>query len=100
MYPEDLNLMVQEIKKIQTPVMIQLSTYSAQDGNSQTDVEQCILDRLDRGGFERFANVAVNGNMMSLVFARGVPWVDKLTSLNERFQNWLNIARLRSATSA
>lgn len=101
MYPEDLYLAVQAMKEIQTPVMIQLSTYSAQN-NSQPDVEQCIRDRFVNkgGGIEQVAAVTADSDMMSVVLARGVEWTGELKSLNKRFQNWLNIARLRSPTSA
>ncbi len=104
MYPEDLYLVAKAMKKIQTPVMIQLSTYTANGNNSQPDVEQCIRDRLvdrDGGGIEQIATVTAGGDMMSVVLARRVEWAGELTSLNERFQRWRkNITRLRSTTSA
>ena len=74
MYPEDLDLVVQAMREMQKGVMLQLSTYSTNDSNSQTDVEQCIRDRLHGGGFEQVATVRAGGDMMSVVFARGVAW--------------------------
>ena len=101
MYPEDLDRIGRAIQKRRTGLLIQLSTYSANGPNSQRDVEQCALEKLKPFELERIAKVTANGQMMSLVFARGARdargrveahqgWGDDLTSLNERFQNWLN----------
>ena len=101
MYPEDLDLMGRTVQDRRTNLLIQLSTYSVNGDNSQPEVEECARGKLVAFDLEQIAKVAADGQMMSLVFARGVPWAGELTSLNERFQRWLkNITRFRSTTSA
>ena len=101
MYPEDLDLIGKVVRDDRTDnLLIQLSTYSVNGNNSQPRVEECARGELEAVDLKQIAKVAVKGQMMSLVFARGLAWADELTSLNRRFQRWLNIAQLRSATSA
>lgn len=92
MYPEDLDLIGQAIQERRTGVLIQLSTYSANGDNSQSNVEQRARVKLELFGLKRIAKVTVDGQMMSLVFARDVAWAGELTSLGGQFKKWLMLS--------
>ena len=47
---------------------------------------------LAAGHFELKSKVRANGHMMSLVYARDVPWSAKLATLPDRFSEWLSTA--------
>ena len=70
-------------------ILIQLSTYGTNGGNSQEAVIESVEPILTAHGFSQCARVSVNGNMMSLVYTRNVSWSAKLANLPDRFNNWL-----------
>jgi hypothetical protein len=88
MNPSDLDQMVGVLAVVRGPVLVQLSTYSANNDNPQQDVGEVITSRLRRAGLAEVARVRVDGNMMSLVLARDVnaPGLDQLAG---RFSAWL-----------
>ena len=91
MYPCDLCTVVDAISGVRGGVLIQLSTYSANNANRQTDVLSSIDSILvSRGGFTRAAVVKANKKMMSLIYARNVSWSPELAILRDRFTEWLN----------
>lgn len=91
MYPCDLCTVVDAISGVRGGVLIQLSTYSANNANRQTDVLSSIDSILvSRGGFTRAAVVKTNKKMMSLIYARNVSWSPELAILPEHFTEWLN----------
>jgi hypothetical protein len=73
------------------PTMIQLSTYSSNDDNSQQDVLECIEPVIEAAGFTLACLVRAGGDMMSLVFVRDLGDVI-LGDLPERFSDWLKAA--------
>ena len=89
MYPPDLSAIVDAIRDLRGGVIIQLSTYSANNGNAQKDVLSSVDSILTEGEFALAAVVWANGNMMSLVYARDVSWSAELADLPGRFRQWL-----------
>jgi len=73
------------------PVALQLSTYSANNANAQDDVVCCIEPLFRAAGLELGATIRADGNMMSMVFARGVPAIQN-AELQQRFTTWLERA--------
>ncbi len=64
-YPDDLDLLAAAVARIPTGIVVQLSTYSTQNGNSQDEATR---------------EVQPNLQMMSLVLTRGLPWTGALQS--------------------
>ena len=91
LYPDDITLALCAMSNLKGKVLIQLSTYSAQN-NSQKDVIASLNEILEPGAFKLCAKVRVNGNMMSLVYARNVSWKAELADLPNRFENWLSLS--------
>ena len=89
LYPENVEQAMCAMRRLEGGVLIQLSTYSANDGNAQRDVIQSLREILEPNAFKLTAQVRVNGNMMSLVYARNVSWDAELTDLPGRFTAWL-----------
>ncbi len=74
MWPADINLACSALIELQgRPTIVQLSTYSANNANSQEDVIKTILPIFQAAGFALVAYVHADGNMMSLVFYEGTP---------------------------
>ena len=91
MYPRDLCAVVDAVSGVRGGVLMQLSTYSANNANAQKDVLSSADSILvSRGGYTRAAVVRVNGNMMSLVYARNVSWSAELADLPCRFKEWIS----------
>ena len=88
MYPRDLRVAVGSVRDVKGGVLIQLSTYSAQNNNSQLDALASIDSIFTRGGFGLAAQVVFDGNMMSLVYARNISWSAELAELPRRFGQW------------
>ena len=91
LYPQDVKIAMRAMDRLEGGVLLQLSTYSANYANSQGDVIQSLREILESksNAFKLTAQVRVNGNMMSLVYARNVSWDAELTDLPGRFTAWL-----------
>lgn len=90
MYPPDLCKVVSAISDFkEAGVLIQLSTYSANNDNAQTAVLKSVDNIISKSGFCLAAKARLDGNMMSLVYTRNVPWADKLANLPKCFRGWL-----------
>jgi len=72
----------------QGPVVLQLSTYSANNANSQDEVISSIEPLFNAAELQLAATVRADGNMMSMVFARNMHSIQK-ARLQERFAMWL-----------
>lgn len=99
MYPDDLDLLAADVARIPTGIVVQLSTYSTQNGNSQDEVTREVQSRLSGAGLKVAAKVRPlrkdgqpNLQMMSLVLTRGLPWAGALQDLEARFHSWLRCA--------
>ena len=88
MYPTDLKLVLDTVNELNGEILIQISTYSANNGNPQDKVAASLDNLLKEGRFTRAARIKTDGNMMSLVYTRDVVWAGKLKSLSDRFDNW------------
>jgi hypothetical protein len=93
MYREDLECFATAIQPISQSLVVQLSTYSAQNDNSQPDVIDVVRSSLKDSGLEIVATARADGNMMSLVLARGIEWSDSLRSFGARFDSWLELVK-------
>ncbi len=93
LYPSDLERTVRALCAVRGGVLVQLSTYAANDGNAQGAVISSANTILASGGLCLAAAVRVDGQMMSLVYARGLGWSAELAGLPERFRAWLDTYR-------
>ena len=95
LYPKDLQQTLQALQNIDGGVLMQVSTYSR--GNENQDPQEEVVSSVDAilttGGFTRAARVWANGDMMSLVYARGVAWVPMLAELPQQFDKWRRACR-------
>ena len=88
LYPKDLKLVMRALDGVEGGVLIQLSTYTANGNNPQGAVISSVNSVLCSCGFALAAVVRANGNMMSLVYSRGVDWTADLAGLPGRFDEW------------
>lgn len=70
------------------PVVLQLSTYSANNANSQNDGIASIEPVFNAAGLQLATTVRADGNMMSMVFARDMRHI-RNAQLQQRFTMWL-----------
>lgn len=90
MHPSDLKILATAIGPISQGIVVQLSTFSANNDNAQPDVIEVVRSGLKDSGLEIVADVHANGNMMSIVLVRNIAWADSLGSLGSRFKFWLD----------
>lgn len=91
LFAEDLELVVEAVQGIEQPVVVQISSFSANNNNPHHLTEPVIVEALARGGFVRMGRAEANGNMMSLVFGRNVGlWDGDAQPLAFRFSEWLH----------
>ena len=99
MYPSDLNCVATAVQSISQGIIVQLSTYSVNNANSQEAVIESVRSGLKAAGLDIVATVRANGTsnglpwqMMSIVLGRGIAWADSLRTLESRFELWLKRA--------
>lgn len=78
---DDLDRLTNAVQGISQGLVVHLSTYSVQNGNSQTEVLNVVRSHLEPSGIEIIAEVHADRRMMSLVLARNVPWAAAVESL-------------------
>ena len=88
LYRTDLGLVLYALGEVTGPIILQLSTYTANGKNPQNKVIESVNSVLTRGQCKQAAVVRANGSMMSLVYTRDVDWVDDLSGLPARFAEW------------
>jgi hypothetical protein len=87
MYASDIERINSALARcITVPTVVQLSTYSANGDNSQSAVVTQIGGLMALHGWKEPVVVRADGNMMSMIFVRGVDMV--LGALPERFSAW------------
>ena len=89
LYPSDIRLVLDTVDDLKGEILIQISTYSANNDNSQNEVVASLDNLLNSGGFSRAVKISADGNMMSLIYTREVVWEDEFKSLSDRFNAWL-----------
>jgi hypothetical protein len=86
MYPEDIARVRELISRLaKGPIIIQLSTYSVNGANSQSDVFDSVVSQFDELGFT-IDYVRADNAMMSLIFSRDIRIP---TDVEGRFRSWL-----------
>ena len=92
LYPCDLERTTVALRDVVGGVIIQLSTYSRGNRNQapQVEVIDSVNNILTQQGFTAAQVVRLNGDMMSLIYARNVPATlhNELTTLPDRFNEW------------
>ena len=94
MYPTDIERVgaaVLALEKEGAPIVLQLSTYSANHANRQGDVVSTIEPLLKVAGLKLATNVRADGHMMSMVFTRNISTVSD-AGLEQRFAVWIEQA--------
>ena len=73
-------------------VVMQLSTYSVNGGNTQSKVQAAVKSSLDDIGLELLAVVKTDDQMMSMVLGRSCAdaIVQNISAMPERFESWLH----------
>jgi hypothetical protein len=94
MDPSDLDLLAATIDSLNNRVLVQLSTYSANNDNPQQAVTEAVRSRLSQVGVDLVASVRADGNMMSLVLGRDVKTAAAIAALPARFEAWLRRAKM------
>ena len=72
LYGEDLPTITAAFADTRIPVVLQISSYSANNTNPHQVVETVISAELGQAGFGLRGKVVADGNMISLVYSRGV----------------------------
>lgn len=85
MYPSDIDIVRDTIGGLPAPIVVQLSTYSVNGGNSQSDVFESLVPRFTEIGFTA-GYVRADNSMMSFIFSRGITVA---ADLENRFRSWL-----------
>ena len=89
-YPKDIQLAMHSTKDIHGGILIQMSTYTANGDNPQGAVISSMNQILASNKFKLIAVVRIDGNMMSLVYARNVSWASELADILGGFDNWFS----------
>ena len=92
-YLQDLHTALTALGQVRGSVLIQLSTYSANDSNPQGAVIASTNALMVSFGFTLAAVVRTNGAMMSLAYERGIAWTAGLSDLPSRFTQWLGAVK-------
>jgi hypothetical protein len=88
LYPEDLTHLTRLLTNEARPVVLQISSFSAQNGNSRQVIETSLRSGLEPSGFSFADQTYVNGQMVSFVFCRGIELQN--VSLQTRFSDWIS----------
>ena len=90
LYPNDVRQkLLPAMTNVPGPVIIQLSTYDSARGQSPQDaVIASVHSILMDARFTRAAKIRLDGDMMSLVYARDISWWAELANLPRRFDQW------------
>ena len=88
LYPEDIELALDAMSGVNDGILIQLSTYDTNDNNPQGAVISSVNSILASRAFTLCSVVPANKKMMSLVYARNVPWLWELANLPDRVEKW------------
>jgi len=86
MYSSDVTIVADATRQLPTvPIIVQLSTYSVNGANSQSDVYDDLVPRFTELNLSATL-VRADNSMMSFIFSRGLTLASDLES---RFQSWL-----------
>ena len=86
MYPSDIRILFHAIGALpDVPMIVQLSTFSVNNANSQCDVIESLVPEFTKNGFAAMY-VRADNSMMSFIFSRQLTVA---SDLENRFQSWL-----------
>lgn len=89
MYPEDIDLLGQQVASIDCPLLVHISSFSTQNNIIPLDTQRdSIADRFQPFGIVLHAEVRVNMQMASWVFTRGCNF--NRPDLGAEFSTWLD----------
>lgn len=89
LFPEDVDLVRTSLGGLTLPVLLQMSSFSANNGNSHSIVQQTITTHLAGSGFDLLGRAMVGGQMISLIYGRGIRLLANSTELEDGFTAWL-----------
>lgn len=89
LYPEDVDLVSTSLAGLTLPVLLQISSFSANNANPHPIVERTITTRLALSGFSLLGRAMVGGQMISLVYGRGGRLFATSSELEAGFAAWL-----------
>jgi hypothetical protein len=90
LFPEDIERLRAAIEGLTIPVVIQISSFSSNNGNPHHGVEAEIGNRLAPAGFIFQGRIKVGGQMLSLLFCRGTPLFGQGQNTEAAFDSWLS----------
>lgn len=93
MYPEDLELMRSITSTMRQKIVIQLSTYDTNDGNSPEKVIEAVHKEFRASDVEVSEPVKVKRKMMSIVLTKNIQSSRWLRNLPKSFESWMERAR-------
>jgi hypothetical protein len=100
MDPGDFALLSTAVEPIQGSLVLQLSTFSANNDNRQTDVIEVMTSGLKASGLQLLGVVRADGNMMSLILGRNVGVASSLGALPRGFDSWLAHLKMKCQTQS
>ena len=89
LYPDDMGRIVEAVKNVKRPIVLQLTSYDVNNNNSLELTVPAMLAPLTAADFVLSARVSPNAQMVSLVLTRGLTLWDTPESLGQQFNRWL-----------
>ncbi len=89
LFPEDLDLTTTALSGLTIPVLVQISSFSANNGNSHQIVEQTTTARLRESGFTLLYRAMVGGQMLTLIYGRHADSLTPSPDFETAFATWL-----------
>jgi hypothetical protein len=88
LYVEDVALVTAALNGLEIPVVVQISSFTANNGNRHDDTVAAIDGVMIPAGFSLEARVQPDGHKISLVYARGRTLWEDHEPLSEQFDHW------------
>ncbi len=89
LFPEDIDRVRAAVQGLTIPVVIQISSFSANNTNPHHVVQAEIVNRLAPAGFVLQGRIMVGGQMLSLFFSRGVTLFGQGQNPEGDFDKWM-----------
>jgi hypothetical protein len=89
LFPEDIEWVRAAVEGLTVPVVIQISSFSANNGNPHHVVEATIVNSLAPAGFVLERRIKVGGQMLSLFLSRGITVFGQSDQPEAVFDAWL-----------
>lgn len=89
LFPEDIELILDAVEGLTVPIVLQISSFSANNGNSHEVVTDSIVRRLEPAGFIHENRIKVGGQMLCLFLSRGITLFHSSDAPETAFDEWL-----------